>query len=95
MRNTPRVPRPEDTAMTPRPLSKDDLAVLRTIARAQPSDYPPDETIMARLQKAGLIAQRRGRWSATDAGKAELERRRVAAAGGSNAAGADAGGSDA
>jgi hypothetical protein len=65
----------------PRPLSKDDLAVLRTIARAQPSDYPPDETILARLQKGGLIAQRRGRWLATDAGKALLHERNVAAGG--------------
>ena len=64
--------------MSGRPLRKDDLAVLRTIARAQPSDYPPDEEIMARLKKAGLIAQRRGRWSATDAGKALLEARKVA-----------------
>jgi hypothetical protein len=64
----------------PRPMSKDDLAVLRTIARGQPSDNLPDESIMARLQKAGLIQQRRGRWTATEAGKAELERRRVAAA---------------
>lgn len=63
----------------PRPLSKDHLAVLRTIARGQPSDNLPDETILASLQKAGLIQQRRGRWTATDAGKAELERRRVAA----------------
>jgi hypothetical protein len=65
----------------PRPLSKDHLAVLRTIARGQPSDNLPDETIMAALQKAGLIANRRGRWTATDAGKAELERRRALAAG--------------
>jgi hypothetical protein len=63
----------------PRPLSKDHLAVLRTIARGQPMDNLPDETIMVALQKAGLIQQRRGRWTATDAGKAELERRRVAA----------------
>jgi len=63
----------------PRPMSKDHLAVLRTIARGQPMDNLPDETILASLQKAGLIANRRGRWSATDAGKAELERRRVAA----------------
>jgi hypothetical protein len=63
----------------PRPLSKDHLAVLRTIARGQPSDNLPDETILATLQKAGLIQQRRGRWTATDAGKAELERRRLAA----------------
>ena len=61
----------------PRPLSKDDLAVLRTIARGQPSDYPPDESIMARLLKAKLIAERRGRWTATDLGKAELEKRKV------------------
>jgi hypothetical protein len=63
--------------MSARPLRKDDLAVLRTIARGQPSDYPPDEEIMARLAKAGLISQRRGRWSATDLGKAELERRKA------------------
>ena len=63
----------------PRPMSKDHLAVLRTIARGQPMDNLPDESIMASLQKAGLIANRRGRWTATDAGKAELERRRVAA----------------
>jgi hypothetical protein len=65
----------------PRPLSKDHLAVLRTIARGQPMDNLPDESIMAALQKGGLIQARRGRWTATDAGKAELERRRVAAAG--------------
>jgi hypothetical protein len=64
----------------PRPLSKDHLAVLRTIARGQPMDNLPDETIMSSLQKAGLIANRRGRWTASEAGKAELERRRVAAA---------------
>ena len=62
----------------PRPLSKDDLAVLRTIARGQPSDYPPDEDTMARLLKAKLIAERRGRWTATDLGKAELDKRKVA-----------------
>ena len=62
--------------MSGRPLRKDDLAVLRTIARAQPSDHLPDEEILAKLAKAGLIAQRRGRWSATDLGKAELERRK-------------------
>lgn len=67
--------------MSGRPLSKDHLAVLRTIARAQPSDFPPDEAILARLVKAGLIQQRRGRWTATDAGKAELERRRLIAEG--------------
>ena len=61
----------------PRPLSKDDLAVLRTIARGQPSDNLPDETIMEKLRKAGLIASRRGRWTATDAGKAELDKRKV------------------
>ena len=64
----------------PRPLSKDHLAVLRTIARGQPMDNLPDESLMAALQKSGLIQQRRGRWTATDAGKAELERRKVAAA---------------
>ena len=63
----------------PRPLSKDHLAVLRTVARGQPMDNLPDETILHALLKAGLIQQRRGRWTATDAGKAELERRRVAA----------------
>jgi hypothetical protein len=63
----------------PRPMSKDHLAVLRTIARGQPMDNLPDETILASLQKSGLIANRRGRWAATDAGKAELERRRLAA----------------
>ncbi|MGH8677810.1 MAG: hypothetical protein ACREUQ_05595 [Burkholderiales bacterium] len=65
----------------PRPLSKEHLAVLRTIARGQPMDNLPDETIMATLQKSGLIANRRGRWTATDAGKAELERRKAAAEG--------------
>jgi hypothetical protein len=64
----------------PRPLTKDDLAVLRTIARGQPSDNLPDETIMAKLQKAGLIQNRRGRWTATDTGKEELEKRKAAAA---------------
>ena len=65
----------------PRPMSKDDLAVLRTIARGQPSDNLPDESIMARLKKAGMIQERRGRWTATEAGKAELERRKALAAG--------------
>jgi hypothetical protein len=64
----------------PRPLSKDDLAVLRTVARGQPSDYPPDEATMARLAKGGLISQRRGRWTVTEKGKAELDRRKVAGA---------------
>jgi hypothetical protein len=70
----------EEPAMSPRPLRKDDLTVLRAIARAQPSDYPPDEEAVARLVKAGLIAQRRGRWGATDAGKALLEQRKADAA---------------
>lgn len=65
--------------MSGRPLRKDDLAVLRTIARGQPSDYPPDEEIMAKLARAGLISQRRGRWTATEAGKAELEKRKPTA----------------
>ena len=61
----------------PSPLSKDDLAVLRTIARGQPSDYPPDEAIMERLAKAKLITQRRGRWTATELGQGELDKRKA------------------
>src|ERR1700752_4395771 len=68
----------EETAM-PRPLSKDDLAVLRTVARGQPSDYPPDEATMARLTKGGLISQPRARWPVPEKGRAELDRRKVPA----------------
>jgi hypothetical protein len=74
----------------PRPLSKDDLLVLATIARAQPRDNPPDETIVERLAKAGLVTSRRGRLVATDAGKAMVEQRRAANAAADAAAAAAA-----
>jgi hypothetical protein len=74
----------------PRPLSKDQLAVLRTLARAQPSDTPPDETIVAHLAKAGLVTQRRGRFKVTEAGQAELDKRKVAGNGAAAPAAGDA-----
>ena len=61
----------------PRPLSKDDLRVLATLARAQPRDNPPDEAIVERLAQQGYVTSRRGRLVATDKGKAEVEKRRV------------------
>ena len=61
----------------PRPLSKDHLAVLRAIARRQPSDTPPDELILEALAKAGYIASRRGRWAITPAGEGELDKRKA------------------
>jgi hypothetical protein len=61
----------------PRPLSKEDLGVLATIVRAQPRDNPPDEAALDRLARGKMITQRRGRWVATDLGKAEIEKRKA------------------
>jgi hypothetical protein len=57
------------------PIRKEELAALETLARGQPA-IAPDETIMARLVQLGLIAERGGKFSVTQRGKTDLERRK-------------------
>jgi hypothetical protein len=79
----PRVRRPgrapiltlENHAMSGSPIRKEELAVLESFGRGQPAGMP-DEAILERLGKLGLIAQRGGKWSITERGKMDLTRRK-------------------
>jgi hypothetical protein len=62
--------------MSGHPIRKEELLVLETMARGQASAFPPEEAILERLSKLGLIAQRGGRWSLTERGKMDLTRRK-------------------
>jgi hypothetical protein len=62
--------------MSGHPIRKEELLALETMARGQASAFPPDEAILDRLSKLGLIAQRGGRWSLTERGKMDLSRRK-------------------
>jgi hypothetical protein len=57
------------------PIRKEELAALETLARGQPT-IAPDEAIMARLVQLGLAAERGGKWTVTQRGKTDLERRK-------------------
>ena len=61
--------------MSGHPIRKEELAALEAMGRGQASNYPPDEVIIDRLSKLGLIAQRGGKWSLTERGKMDLVRR--------------------
>jgi hypothetical protein len=61
--------------MSGHPIRKEELAALETLARGQPT-IAPDEAIMERLVKLGLVAQRGGQYSVTQRGKTDLERRK-------------------
>lgn len=58
------------------PMRKEDLSVLETMARGLASAFPPDEMVIERLAKMGMIAQRGGKWSLTERGKMDLVRRK-------------------
>ena len=62
--------------MSGHPIRKEELSALESMARGQPSNFPIDDAILDRLSKLGLIAQRGGRWSVTERGKTDLERRK-------------------
>ena len=66
----------EKHAMSGPPIRKDELALLETMGRGQPLSNP-DETALERMDKAGLIASRGGKWSITERGKMELTRRKA------------------
>jgi hypothetical protein len=59
------------------PIRKEELAVLEAMGRGQPQNFAPDEAILERLSKLGLISQRAGRWSLTERGKMDLVRRKA------------------
>ena len=61
--------------MSGHPIRKEELAALESMARGQPN-ATPDEAILDRLSKLGLIAQRGGHWSVTEKGKMDLTRRK-------------------
>ena len=61
--------------MSGHPIRKEELAVLEAMARGQAAGMP-DEAILERLGKMGLIAQRGGKWSVTERGKMDLTRRK-------------------
>lgn len=61
--------------MSGHPIRKEELAVLEAMGRGQPAGNP-DEAILDRLGKLGLIAQRGGKWSISERGKMELTRRK-------------------
>jgi len=61
--------------MSGSPIRKEELAVLEAMGRGQPAAYP-DEAILERLSKLGLIASRGGKWSVTERGKMDLVRRK-------------------
>jgi hypothetical protein len=69
------IPPLENHAMSGHPIRKEELAVLEAMGRGQPAAYP-DEAILERLSKLGLIAQRGGKWSLTERGKMDLTRRK-------------------
>ena len=62
--------------MSGHPIRKEELLALETMARGQASAFPPEEAILERLSKLGLISQRGGRWSLTERGKMDLTRRK-------------------
>jgi hypothetical protein len=61
--------------MSGHPIRKEELLLLESMARGQPAAYP-DEALLDRLSKLGLIAQRGGKWSVTERGKMDLVRRK-------------------
>lgn len=61
--------------MTGHPIRKEELAVLESFGRGQPAGMP-DEAILERLGKMGLIVMRGGKWSITERGKMDLTRRK-------------------
>lgn len=67
---------PEADPVSGHPIRKEELAVLEALGRGQPTSFPPDDAILERLAKLGLISQRAGRWSVTERGKMDLVRRK-------------------
>ena len=62
--------------MSGHPIRKEELTVLEAMSRNLASTFPPDEAILDRLSKLGLIALRGGKWSLSERGKMELVRRK-------------------
>ncbi len=62
--------------MSGHPIRKEELAVLEAMGRGQPQNFAPDEAILERLAKLGLVSQRAGRWTVTERGKMDLIRRK-------------------
>jgi hypothetical protein len=65
----------EDPPVSGSPIRKEELAALEAMARGQSAQLP-EEPIIDRLAKLGLIAQRGGKWSVTQRGLTDLERRK-------------------
>jgi hypothetical protein len=65
----------EPHAMSGSPMRKEELIVLESFGRGQPAGIP-DETILERLGKLGLLAKRGEKWSITERGKMDLTRRK-------------------
>jgi hypothetical protein len=61
--------------MSGHPIRKEELIVLEAMGRGMPAANP-DEAILERLGKLGLISQRAGKWSLTEKGKMDLTRRK-------------------
>ena len=61
--------------MSGSPIRKEELALLEAMGRGVPLSNP-DEMVLERLGKMGLIAQRGGKWSIAERGKMELTRRK-------------------
>ena len=61
--------------MSGSPIRKEELALLEAMGRGQNVAYP-DEALLERLSKLGMISQRGGKWSITERGKMELTRRK-------------------
>jgi hypothetical protein len=61
--------------MSGSPIRKEELEALEAMARAQPTALP-DEVILDRLSKLGLISHRGNTWTVTEKGKMDLTRRK-------------------
>jgi hypothetical protein len=61
--------------MSGSPIRKEELALLEAMGRGDPAAHP-DEALLERLGKLGLIAKRGEKWSISERGRMELTRRK-------------------
>lgn len=62
--------------MSGHPIRREELIALELMGRGQIHGGQVDEPVMLRLQSLGLVEQHRGKWSITQRGRMDLQRRK-------------------
>ena len=62
--------------MSGHPIRREELIALELMGRGQAFGGQVEEAVMLRLQSLGLVEQQRGKWSITQRGIMDLQRRK-------------------